>query len=367
MLSYQHGFHAGNFADVHKHSILVLLLEALNKKAKPWSYLETHGGAAFYDLTDLQAQKTGEYQWGVEKVFQANSVPKALSGYMEQINKVNAGSGLTYYPGSPLIASQMARAEDHSAILPHYMEAVFDCCGVHIEEHRSGSFLLEPGEHMTIPFPGLVDEGSVITYSRDVALGNEDIYFLTWEHPMVIHAMDRISSQESGNAVVAAIKHKTVQPGTLLVESIFVLEASGQDTQRSNHYLPPAPIRILVDEQNSSNYAELSHESINRHWVPVATGIAKQVVQMKETEIKTMLANSERQAAAQVPERIAAARQRIRQTFLPEIERLKALRKINPNVRDDEIAFFEQQWEKLNKMLDSARLRLDAVRVIVAT
>lgn len=80
-----------------------------------------------------------------------------------------------------------------------------------------------------------------------------------------------------------------------------------------------------------------------------------------------MLANSERQAAAQVPERIAAARQRIRQTFLPEIERLKALRKVNPNVRDDEIAFFEQQWEKLNAMLDSARLRLDAVRVIVAT
>lgn len=117
MLSYQHGFHAGNFADVHKHSILVLLLEALNKKAKPWSYLETHGGAAFYDLTDLQAQKTGEYQWGVEKVFQASSVPKALSGYMEQINKVNAGSGLTYYPGSPLIASQMARAEDKLAIM----------------------------------------------------------------------------------------------------------------------------------------------------------------------------------------------------------------------------------------------------------
>jgi ATP-dependent helicase HepA len=277
---------------------------------------------------------------------------------------------LEYNSFRPAVAEklqQMARAEDHSAILPHYMEAVFDCCGVHIEEHRSGSFLLEPGEHMTIPFPGLVDEGSVITYSRDVALANEDIYFLTWEHPMVIHAMDRISSQESGNAVVAAIKHKTVQPGTLLVESVFVLEASGQDTQRSNHYLPPAPIRILVDEQNSGDYAELSHESINRHWVPVATGIAKQVVQMKETEIKAMLANSERQAAAQVPERIAAARQRIRQTFLPEIERLKALRKINPNVRDDEIAFFEQQWEKLNKMLDSARLRLDAVRVIVAT
>ena len=275
---------------------------------------------------------------------------------------------LEYNSFRPQVAEklrQMALAEDDSTTLPQYMEAVFDCCGVHIEEHRSGSFLLEPGEHMTLPFPGLMNEGSVITYSRDVALANEDMYFLTWEHPMVMHAMDRIVSQETGNAVVAAIKHKTVQPGTLLVESIFVLEASGSSAQH-NHYLPPAAIRVIADEEGSDEYTDLSHESINRHWVPVATGIAKQVIQMKQDEIKVMLENSEHQAAMQVPQLIAAARQSIRQMFQPEIERLTALQKVNPNVRAEEIAFFEQQWQMLDAMLDSARLRLDAVRVIVA-
>ncbi len=117
MLSYQHGFHAGNFADVHKHAIQVLLLEALNRKPKPWSYLETHGGAAFYDLTDPQAQKTGEYQWGIEKLWLATSVPKALTGYLDQIKSVNPDGQLQHYPGSPLIAAQMARESDKLAIM----------------------------------------------------------------------------------------------------------------------------------------------------------------------------------------------------------------------------------------------------------
>ena len=277
---------------------------------------------------------------------------------------------LEYNSFRPAVADQLLQIvqdEDHGDVLPPYMEAVFDCCGVHVEEHRRGSFLIEPSEHMSIPFPGLADEGSVITYQRDVALTNEDMHFLTWEHPMVIHAMDRIISQESGNAVVVAIKHEAVQPGTLLVESIFVLEAGGDAMQQSNHYLPPKAIRIIADEQANPAYAELSHDAINRHWVSVAAGIAKQVIQMKADDIKALLVQCEQRADLQVPQCIAEARQRIRQVFQPEIERLQALSKVNPNVRDEEIRYFEQQSKTLNDALDSARLRLDAVRVIVAT
>ncbi|TXI37732.1 MAG: RNA polymerase-associated protein RapA, partial [Nitrosomonas sp.] len=129
---------------------------------------------------------------------------------------------MEYNSFRPLAAEQLtqaARAQGNDPLLPQYMETVFDCCGVHIEDHRSGSFLIEPSEHMSMPFPGLQDEGSVITYAREVALANEDMHFLTWEHPMVTHAMERILSHENGNAVVAMMKHKQVQPGTLLLET----------------------------------------------------------------------------------------------------------------------------------------------------
>lgn len=277
---------------------------------------------------------------------------------------------LEYNSFRPAIAEklyQAARIQSDDPALPQYMETVFDCCGVHIEDHRAGSYLIEPSEHMSMPFPGLQDEGSVITYARNVALANEDMHFLTWEHPMVIHAMERILNHETGNAVVVALKHKKVQPGTLLLETLFVLEASGQNVQQSNRYLPPAVIRILLDEDGNGAYPHLDHDAINQHLAPVAGGIAKQVIQLKEDAIRELLTASEQQAGAQAPQLIAQAEARIQQTFTPEIERLKALQQVNPNVRDEEIQFFEQQLQQLTDALKSSNLRLDAVRVIVAT
>lgn len=184
---------------------------------------------------------------------------------------------------------------------------------------------------------------------------------------MVTHAMERILNHESGNAVVVTMKHKKIQPGTLLLETLFVLEASGQNVQQSNRYLPPTVIRILLDEQGNSDYPHLDHDSVNQHLQPVATGIAKQVIQLKEDAIRELLTVSEQQANTQAPQLIAAAETRIRQTFTPEIERLKALQQVNPNVRDEEIQYFEQQLQQLTAALQSSNLRLDAVRVIVAT
>lgn len=276
---------------------------------------------------------------------------------------------LEYNSFRPAVAERLYReacVQDDDPTLPRYMETVFDYCGVHIEEHRAGSYLIEPSEHMSMPFPGLMDEGSVITYSRDVALANENMHFLTWEHPMVIHAIERILNHETGNAVVVALKHQKVQPGTLLLESLFVLEAGGQHVQQSNYYLPPAVIRILLGEQGDEDYTYLDHDSINQHLEPVAMGIAKQVIELKEDEIKALLVMSEQKVNQQAPQLIAQAEARIKQTFIPEIERLKALFRVNPNVREEEIRFFEQQLAQLTIALESSNLRLDAVRVIVA-
>ncbi|GAA0698716.1 23S rRNA (adenine(2030)-N(6))-methyltransferase RlmJ [Marinobacterium maritimum] len=115
MLSYQHGFHAGNFADVHKHLVLTLLLQSLNRKAKPWSYLETHGGRARYDLSSEQALKTGEFRDGIARLWQ-QPAPEAVQGYLEQVAAVNEAA-LTTYPGSPLLAAQLAREADNINIM----------------------------------------------------------------------------------------------------------------------------------------------------------------------------------------------------------------------------------------------------------
>ncbi len=113
MLSYQHGYHAGNFADVIKHFTLVRLLHYLTQKEKPFVYLETHAGSGMYDLNDKQAQKTGEWTTGIDVLWKKKaSMPKLLSSYINAVSTINTTNSLRYYPGSPSIATQLLRFQD---------------------------------------------------------------------------------------------------------------------------------------------------------------------------------------------------------------------------------------------------------------
>jgi 23S rRNA (adenine2030-N6)-methyltransferase len=112
MLSYRHAFHAGNFADVLKHLILLECLEYLKQKDKPFAYFDTHAGPGIYALDSEFAQKTQEYQTGISKLWVEEALPEALLPYLECIEAVNEGDDLTRYPGSPAIAQHLLREQD---------------------------------------------------------------------------------------------------------------------------------------------------------------------------------------------------------------------------------------------------------------
>ncbi|KGP62877.1 protein involved in catabolism of external DNA [Legionella norrlandica] len=113
MLSYQHGYHAGNFADVVKHIALTRLLVYLTHKDKPLFYLETHSGRGLYDLKDKQAIKTEEYKQGINLIWSdRKNLPPVFFEYLEIINQINHGLQLRYYPGSPYLASSRLRLKD---------------------------------------------------------------------------------------------------------------------------------------------------------------------------------------------------------------------------------------------------------------
>ena len=113
MLSYRHAFHAGNFADVLKHSVLTLILEYMTRKDKGFYYIDSHSGAGMYQLSDEYAQKTGEYKNGIAKLIENDDLPKALQPYIDLVKNLNQETGeLSLYPGSPGIARQFTRRQD---------------------------------------------------------------------------------------------------------------------------------------------------------------------------------------------------------------------------------------------------------------
>lgn len=111
-MNYRHAFHAGNFADVFKHAILLALLDALTAKAKPLCYFDTHAARGRYALDAAEAGKTGEWRTGVGRVFDAAPVPEPLQRYAAAIRACNPDGNLRVYPGSPLLAAQALRPDD---------------------------------------------------------------------------------------------------------------------------------------------------------------------------------------------------------------------------------------------------------------
>lgn len=116
-MNYRHAFHAGNFADVFKHTILLGLIEALKGKQTPFCYVDTHAGRGRYDLNGAEATRTGEATSGVQRLLSSTRAPALLHVYVNLVRALNAGhEELTVYPGSPLLASLLMREQDRGIL-----------------------------------------------------------------------------------------------------------------------------------------------------------------------------------------------------------------------------------------------------------
>jgi len=117
-MNYRHAFHAGNFADVFKHSILLGLLESLKGKHSAFCYFDTHAGRGRYDLRAEEALRTREYAGGVQRLLASTRLPTLLHVYVNLVRALNAGqtNELAVYPGSPLLASLVMREHDRAIV-----------------------------------------------------------------------------------------------------------------------------------------------------------------------------------------------------------------------------------------------------------
>ncbi|MCR6629009.1 MAG: 23S rRNA (adenine(2030)-N(6))-methyltransferase RlmJ [Magnetospirillum sp.] len=115
-MNYRHAYHAGNFADVQKHAILALVIEQLKRKDGAFRYVDTHAGIGAYDLSSVQAEKTGEWRDGIGRVLAEPDPPTELEPYLRAVEAVNPGGGVLHYPGSPAVAAALARPVDRLAL-----------------------------------------------------------------------------------------------------------------------------------------------------------------------------------------------------------------------------------------------------------
>jgi len=251
--------------------------------------------------------------------------------------------------------------------LNRFLNTVFDQFGVEVDVHSHKSFVISPGDHARINLPGVNEDGLLITYDRETALANEDMHFISWEHPLTTAAIDHVLTNETGNTAMVTIEKSAIAAGTLLIECLYVMETNANAAIQTGRYLPTHHIRIVIDQTGKQYGNVLDHEYINQCQKHVKFETAIQVVRSHGSLLRQMITASDKLAAQAAPAIVAQAKQLADQLIGQETQRLKDLKEHNPNVRDAEIDYFQQLNRDTHERLDTTVAQLDAIRVMIAT
>ena len=233
---------------------------------------------------------------------------------------------------------------------------VFDHFGVHVEDLGNRTYLLCGHSVTTDRFPELPDEGMVGTCDRRRALEREDVGLLTSDHPLVTGVADLLLGSERGNCGFGV--WPDTDDKTLLLEAIFVLETLAPARLHVDRFLPPTPLRVLVNHKKElqelelpalkkgSPFKLLDNPKLSREVIPAMFAAAESLANKQAQAITS-------EATAEMTVRVQS-----------EIDRLINLRAVNDHVRPAEIDLLKSQLTELTDALARARLRLDAVRLI---
>ena len=268
-------------------------------------------------------------------------------------------------------AQQLAQEigeQDNDVNLVNFALNLFDIVGINQEDRSDNLIVLTPSDHMLVPdFPGLPEDGCTVTFDREQALSREDAQFISWEHPIVRNGLDLILSGDTGSCAVSILKNKALPVGTMLAELIYVVECQAPKHLQLTRFLPPTPVRMLMDSKGINLAAQVEFESFNRQLNAINRHNSSKLVNAVQQDVHTMLQQAEPQIAEQARVLIEAAKVEADEQLTQELARLKALKEVNPNIRDDELDAVDSNRKQVLANLNDASWRLDAIRLVVVS
>ncbi len=262
--------------------------------------------------------------------------------------------------------AEAVRRIDGDAELEDYLMRFWDAFGVEHEPGPGRSTVLRPGRHMRHDsFPGLPPDGLTLSFERADALAHEDREFITWEHPMVIGSMDMLAGEELGAAAMSVVQHPDYRPGTPLLELLYVVECPAPRGLHIRRFLPPTAMRLLLNAQGRDLADELSPQELRGRCLSRERKLAASLLGHLKAPLEGLLEQggdlAENRAGLIIEQALAGMEKELD----AELERLRYLMGVNPNVRSDELEHMEVRKDALSIYIKDARVRLDALRVIV--
>lgn len=182
---------------------------------------------------------------------------------------------------------------------------------------------------------------------------------------MVTAAMDLVLSSETGNAAVSVVKHEGLKAGQFLIEALFIIECSAPAELQMGRFLPPTPVRVLISQANQDLTEQVSHNSLVVSKHRLDSRQLNQFVTGQKKQIESILRTAESIAKKRMAEVVTEGAKSLGQTFKSELERLTRLKQVNLSIKQSEIDELKGIAGLSVDQLKEARLKLDAVRLII--
>lgn len=285
-------------------------------------------------------------------------------------DKLNEGRDVLVEKNSfhPVKARQLHRElskRDADDSLSEYMGRIFEAFGVDVEDVQASTWYIRPSDNMFVPaFPHLDQDGKTITFSRTKALEREDYDFMTWDHPMVLGAMDLILSQNFGSSSLA-IRQKRGAQGNFYLEGHYTLDCAAPSLLNLERFGIGEIVRLLVDDKGTDLSEKFSYELIESKITEPDQEILKAIKNFPKDKLLAVKRKADAYAQEVMEKKIQECEARVVKFYQDEISRLKSLSKDNTKNFDKEIQEFEFLKNESLAYLKKSSWKLDSMRMIL--
>ncbi|HDO1359022.1 TPA: RNA polymerase-associated protein RapA [Aeromonas veronii] len=317
------------------------------------------------ELFELLAANTGDQAALDALLIKTRELHEPLKARLEQgrdrLLEIHSSGGAA----AQQLVDKLAAEDDDTGMISFALK-MFDEIGVNQDDRGENALVLTPGDHMLVSsFPGLPQDGMTITFDRNTALSRDDMALLSWDHPMMRGGIDLILGSEIGATSVALLKNKALPIGSILLELIFVAESAAHP--QLYRFMPPTPIRLLMDKNGQNLGDKVAFDAFNRQLTPVNRHLGSKLVTASQPVIHGLIGKGQAIAEELKAGIVDKARAQMAQTLQQDLDRLEALKAVNPNVRDSELDYLRNLQAELHHLIDQTQLKLDAIRFIVVT
>ena len=256
--------------------------------------------------------------------------------------------------------------------LHDYIDQVTHAFNIHAEcindvPEQAAWFLRPSTDMMLEALPGIEEEGKMLMLDRRQASQREDVAFATWEHPLITMLMDEVQGFDSGKLTSAILPIAALPEGTVLVESMFVIETSGHARLKLAQTLPLTPIWQLSDANGKFLHSQFTADKWADKLKGVPNRVAEQWVAALRSQLLEILQAHQLNAQDQARPTVQAAKEAYQRKWQGEIDRLRELQQQNSAIKDEQIELFEGYLAEGLARIDDHQVRLDGIRIILTT